>query len=372
MLKWFLKLLKILNYNLKLKSNIMNILIIKLSAIGDVIHTLPALNAIRKHYPNSKITWVVEEAAASIVQGHEALDRVLVSKRKKWLKGLLKSSSRNKSIKEISSFIRQLRDTNYDLVIDFHQLLKSGVVVWLARGKVKAGFDKGMQHMEHSYFFLNKPIPPVSMEHHALSRYLMLVQALGIPVKKVEYKLPVGKPHRQAIDKVLSENNMGNSKMLIAINPVAQWKTKLWENKKFSKLADCLIKTYKADIIFTGGPEDLPIVQDIIDNMKENALNLAGKTTLKILAALYEKTRFVISTDTGPMHLCVAVKTPVIALFGPTAPWRTGPFGPNHEVIRLGMECSPCFKRECMRKDLLCMRGIDVEDILERVDKLVR
>lgn len=345
----------------------MNILIIKLSAIGDVIHTLPALNAIKNHYPDSKITWIVEEAAASIVQEHEALDRVLVSKRKKWIKGMVKKSSRPGSIKAILSFIKELRDTEYDLVIDFHQLLKSGILVWLTKGRVKAGFDKGMQHMEYSYIFLNKPIPPVSMEHHALLRGLMLIESLGITAKQVEYRLPVSLEHRQEIEKILEKNKIKNSRMLIAINPVAQWKTKLWENKKFSQLADCLIKTYKADIIFTGGPDDLPVVQEIMNSMKEKAVNLAGKTTLKTLAALYEKTRFLISTDTGPMHLCASVGTPVIALFGPTAPWRTGPFGPNHEVIRLGLECSPCFKRRCYRKDIMCMKGIRVKDVMDRV-----
>ena len=104
--------------------------------------------------------------------------------------------------------------------------------------------------------------------------------------------------------------------------------------------------------------------------MKEKAVNIAGKTTLKTLAALYEQTMFVISTDTGPMHLCAAIGTPVVALFGPTAPWRTGPFGSSHEVIRLGLECSPCYKRECRRQDIMCMRGIEVADVMDKVKKL--
>ena len=123
----------------------MNILIVKLSAIGDVIHTLPALNAIRKRYPDAHITWLIEEAASSLIEGHTALNRVLVSKRKTWLKGLAGRSCLN-HIREACSFIKHLRDTRYDLILDFQSLLKSGVLIGLARGGQKIGFDKGMDH----------------------------------------------------------------------------------------------------------------------------------------------------------------------------------------------------------------------------------
>ena len=121
----------------------MNILIVKLSAIGDVIHTMPALNAIRRHYPDARITWLVEEAASGLLEGHEALDRVLVSKRKRWLKNL-RTSSRFEAVREAYRFVKELRDTHYDLIFDFQALLKSGILIALARGKRKVGFDKGL------------------------------------------------------------------------------------------------------------------------------------------------------------------------------------------------------------------------------------
>jgi ADP-heptose:LPS heptosyltransferase len=99
-----------------------------------------------------------------------------------------------------------------------------------------------------------------------------------------------------------------------------------------------------------------------------DAVNLAGETSLKMLAALYEKTAFLISTDTGPMHLATAVGKPVAAIFGPTAPWRTGPFGSGHQIIRAGLACSPCFKRQCRTAD--CMRQISVQDVLDAVKKM--
>ena len=348
----------------------MNILIVKLSAIGDVIHTLPAANALRERYPEAYITWVVEAAAAPLVEGHAALDRVLVSRRKQWARDLLAGNRRREALREIRGFIRALRDTRYDLVVDFQQLLKSGVIVSLARGGVKAGFGPGMQHMEMSYLSLNRRIPRVSMEHHALPRNLMLLKALGVPASGIVYRLPVDPADDRFVEKVLRKAGLAESRRLVAVNPVAQWETKLWPNDRFAVLADRLALEYGADIVFTGGPDDRPVVDDIRSRMTRPALDLTGRTTLRTLAALYRRARLVVSTDTGPMHLSAAVGTPVVAVFGPTAPWRTGPFGPGHAVVRLGPVCSPCFKRTCPRGDHLCMVGLGVDAVLKGVARL--
>ena len=345
----------------------MNILIVKLSAIGDVIHTLPALNALRRQFPDAHITWLVEEDAASLVEGHEALDRVLVSKRKRWMRGL-RTSSFFSTISEIYRFIKALRDTDYDMILDFQALLKSGVLIGLARGRRKIGFGKGLEHMEHSYIFLNERISAVDMEIHALSRGMMFIEALGIPSTTIEYKLPVSSHDYEKVDDLMRTYGISGAEPLIAINPIAKWETKLWPHKKFSQLADFLIERYDAKIIFTGGPDDDPTIQDITVAMKGRAVNLSGHTTLKMLSALYEKMVFVISTDTGPMHMAAAVGTPVVALFGPTAPWRTGPFGTGHQIVRVGPECSPCFKRECNTID--CMEQISVQQVIDAIHKL--
>ena len=346
----------------------MKILIIKLSAIGDVIHTLPALNAIRKRYPDAHITWLVEEAASSLVVEHEALDRVVISKRKRWVKGILGPSCLD-NIKEAYQFIKELRDTEYDLIIDFQGLLKSAVLITLARGKRKIGFDKGMEHMEHSYIFLNERIPPVNMDNHALLRNLMLINVLGIKSKEIEYKIPVSDHTRNITDELLERHEIKDPGILVAINPVAKWKTKLWNNRKFALLADRLVEKYNASVIFTGSQSDRSTIENIMSCMSQSTVNLAGETTLKTLAALYEKIEFLISTDTGPMHMAAAVGTPVIALFGPTAPWRTGPFGSEHKILRSGLDCSPCFKRQCSTID--CMNQISVEQVMDAVNSIL-
>ena len=344
----------------------MNILIVKMSAIGDVIHTLPALNALRAHFPNAHITWLVEEAAADLVIGHPSVDNVIVSKRKRWVKALF-SPSFPQALVKILSFIRALRETEYDMVIDFQGLLKSGVMVMLAKGKKKIGFDKGMEHAECSHLFYNHRIAPVSMEIHALKRGLMMLQALGVRADKIEYRLPVTSGDRDAVHSLLQKNGISTQEKIICINPQATWKTKLWDNKKFASLSDRIQERHGARIVFTGGPEDRPIIDTIISMANKACINLAGLTTLKMLAALYEQTDVLVTTDTGPMHLGAAAGTRVVAIFGSTAPWRTGPYGPNHVVVRSGVNCSPCFKRECEHRR--CIQEISVDKVMSAVDK---
>ena len=343
----------------------MNILIVKLSAIGDVIHTLPALNALRRHFPQARITWLVEEAAAGLIMGHPALDRVIVSRRKTWLKGL-RTGRRREYPGEMRSFVRLLRDTHYDVILDFQALLKSALLIALCRGTRKIGFGRGMAHMEHSYVFLNERIPAVSMEIHALVRNLMMLEPLGIRSREIVYDLPVSRQDRRAAQALLDGCGLGKTTPLVAVNPVAKWPSKLWGNRKFSRLADRMVEKNGAGLYFTGGPEDRPTVDAIIGGMRHPAVNLAGKTTLKTLAALYRRSDLLVSTDTGPMHLGAAVGTPVVAIFGPTAPWRTGPYGTGHRVIRHDSACSPCFKRVCEKMD--CMDRITVEQVFQAVD----
>ena len=344
-----------------------NILIVKLSAIGDVIHTLPALNAIRRHYPRARITWLVEEAAAGVVAGHPALDRILVSRRKHWLWGLM-GPARGRHVHEIMDFFKALRDTRYDMVIDFQASMKGGLLIALTRGRRKIGFGRGLEHQEHSYLFLNEKVPAVDMEIHALTRGLILLEKAGIPVERIAYRLPVSDRDRIDIRQMLAAAGIDRGARLVAINPVAQWETKLWDNAKFAGLADLLIERYDVTVVFSGGQADRPTVDAIVAAMRHTALNFAGRTSLMGLAALYERAVCLVSTDTGPMHLGAAVGIPVVALFGPTAPWRTGPFGKGHRVVRADCRCAPCFKRHCGTTH--CMTGISVEKVAAEIEQL--
>lgn len=338
-----------------------NILIVKTSAIGDVIHTLPALNALRRKYPEAQIDWLVEEAAADLVIGHKAVDTVLVSRRKAWVRDLKRGRVLT-ACKGVADFVKRLRATEYDLLIDFQGLLKSGIFVGLARAKRKVGFGKGMEHAEGSYIFLNEPIPPVNMDQHAAIRELLLLKAIGVESEEVVFDLPVGKEQREKVGQLLAAEGIDSAKVLVAINPMTTWETKHWRNERFARVADHLLNRGMA-VVFSGGPQDVRGIEEIRAAMTGKAVSLAGKTTLKDLAALYERVNLLITTDTGPMHLAAAVGTPVVALFGPTAPWRTGPFGSGHIILRAEIACSPCLKKQCERGHA-CMEQTTVDQVV--------
>ena len=349
----------------------MKILIVKLSAIGDVIHTLPALTALRRRYPDARIDWLVEDAAADLVQGHAALNQALVWRRREFVK-LLKAGKLSPAASLFFRTVLALRDTRYDLVIDFQALLKSSLWIFLARGRRKAGFGSGMAHSESSHLFLNERIPAVSMEVHALDRGLKLLQALGISESQVLYHLPVREEDQRAAEQLLAESGVSVDRPFVAINPVAKWPTKLWPPERFRELAAHLLKK-GFQVVFTGSREDRPLIDETAGTISSLVSRLDGQTTLKVLAAVFSSASVVVSTDTGPMHLAAAVGTPVVALFGPTAPWRTGPYGKGHVVLRAGVRCSPCFSRSCKSPELepmACMNSITVEQVAEAVSRL--
>lgn len=346
----------------------MKILIVKLSAIGDVIHTLPALNALRRHYPDAQIDWLVEDAAADLVQGHLALSRALVWHRREFAE-LFAAGKLIRATRVFMSCLRELRSCHYDLIIDFQALLKSSLWIFLAQGRRKAGFGKGMEHAENSHLFLNERIPAPSMEIHALDRGLKLIEALGIEGSQVIYDVPTDDSAAQAL---LEEKGIHPHRPLIAINPAAQWPTKLWGPEKFGKVAERLL-SHGYQVVFTGSREDGAMIDEIVYWNNAPMIRLDGQTTLKTLAALYRFCRAVITTDTGPMHLAAAVGTPVVALFGPTAPWRTGPYGDGHVVVRAGLSCSPCFMRSCRTiefENMACMKRITVGEVVEAVNNV--
>jgi 3-deoxy-D-manno-octulosonic-acid transferase/heptosyltransferase-1 len=339
-----------------------NILIVKLSAIGDVIQTLPSLAGLRMFYPDAHITWVVEEAAADLIKNHPYLDVVLVSRRKSWSREIRQGRFRE-PLKEIRAFIRNLRKRNYDLVIDFHGLLKSSIIVFLSRGKRKLGYDS---LQELSGLFLNEKIPE-DMDKHAVDRYLDFLRYLGAGIESAQFVLPPDKEAQARVQNLLLKYNLEDKKF-IAISPVALWETKLWNNEKFARLADLINDKLKVKVIFTGN-EKGPI-EEITSSMTTEKINLGGQTSLTELAFLYRKAKMVVSTDSGPMHLAAAVGTPVVALFGPTDPERTGPYGYGNTVIRTQLPCSPCLLKKCPTRK--CMEDISVEQVFAVVENINR
>jgi lipopolysaccharide heptosyltransferase I len=337
------------------------ILIIKLSAIGDVVQTLPALEAIKRAIPRSEIDWVVEEAAAGILENHPLISRLLLSRRKSWIRKLVRPATFLEGCRDISTFLSELRSVRYDIAVDFQGLLKSGILIGLSRSGRKIGFA-GTREL--SWLFLNERLPAYDPEKHAVERYLDVARHLGAIDPQPVCTLPIDRERRAMQERLAGAVKAGTR--VVVINPMARWRTKLWQEEKFAVLADRLIAERNATVIFTGGAADREVIARIRGLMHGEALDWSDDTTLKELAALAERADRFITTDTGPMHLAAAAGGRVVALFGPTAPWRTGPCGAGHAVVRTQIGCSPCFSRSCSI-GVRCMTDITVDDVLEAV-----
>lgn len=310
----------------------MEILIVKLSAIGDVVHTLPCLESLRAAYPESRITWLIEEDAYEIIKGHPCLDHVLVSRRKTWIKNIFKPSRSIQTIHEIGSFIRELKRTEYDIVVDFQGLFKSGILARISGSKRRVGYDKTR---ELSYLFLNERIFPYNPDSHAVQRYIHLARYAGGEAIEPRFFIPIQENNIECVKGFLKENNIKEGDKIIAINPCSGWDTKLWEWERFSILSDRITDILDAKIVLTGSEDDRALIDAISNKMQNPVCNTAGRMSLKDLAYLLSLVDIMVTTDTGPMHIASAVETPTIALFGPTAPCRTGPYGNNHSMSLL-------------------------------------
>jgi len=342
-----------------------NILIVKLSAIGDVVHALPFLEVLKNGFPEARIDWLVEESASRIIEGHPAIGRVIISRRKSWQDQMRKVRNLFPVMGEAARFLKDVRSREYDLIIDLQGLLKSGILVGLSKGKRKVGMSGSR---EGASLFLNEWPIRVDYDQHAIDRYLKVAESLGCGPVKWDGHIPISAPDRRLIDQILVSSGM-DKKPFVAINPIARWRTKLWRPERFAILADRIIDEMECEVVFTGSNLDEQIIGDITGVMKTGALNLAGQTNLKELAYFYSRCKLLITTDTGPMHMAVSMGCPVVALFGPTAPWRTGPYGKGHKVIRADVECSPCLKKRC--DHMKCMDDITVEKVFEGVRELI-
>jgi 3-deoxy-D-manno-octulosonic-acid transferase/heptosyltransferase-1 len=317
------------------------------------------------NFPNARIDWLVESEAAPIVEGHEAVDRLFVSRRKPWRNRIAASGRYGQVLQEVLRFVKEVRGCRYDAIIDLQGLLKSAVWVGLARGGAKIGLAGSR---EGAWMAYNRPPVPVDYDRHAIDRYLQAAEHLNCRRGDWDGRIPVSPKDRQRVEELTGCRRIHDMR-LVAVNPMARWTTKLWRPERFSELADRIARELSCHIVFTGSSADRAVIESIRGRMKHRALDLVGKTTLKELACLYSLCRVVVCTDTGPMHIAAAMGRPVVALFGPTSPLRTGPYGIGHRVLRAeGMACSPCFKKRC--DQTACMDAIQVEDVFTAVKEV--
>ncbi len=344
----------------RFSDEVRRILIVKPSSLGDIIHSLPVLWALRKIYPDAYIGWVVKEVWQDVLADNPLIDHLIILK---------------KGIGGIISAIRETRSLMFGTVIDLQGLFRSGIISFLSGAGERIGFSNAR---EFAHMFYNRKALVPSAPMHAVDRYMMTINTIRnhqIPLKppllkgeiEIRFPLYVNIEDADWVRKFLTENNLAGKQPLIAINPSARWVKKRWPAASYSALINQLIKELKAGIIIVGSKDDVPIAKEITSLVNERIGIATGKTSIRRLAALLEKVNMLITNDSGPMHIAAALGTPVVALFGPTDPELTGPYGRGHVVLRKHLDCSPCLRKPCTKGKPVCMEAITVEDVVEAV-----
>ncbi len=323
------------------------ILIIKPSSLGDVVHSLPFLNAINETFPYARIHWVIAKGLEGLFENHPMVNKLWIINKDRW-KDVKKLKE---TISEIRQLFRSFKSESYDLAIDLQGLFRSGILAYASKAPFRVGFKEAR---EGSVLFYTHKIE-VEREIHAVDRYLKIASAIGCEFTDVKFPMPFAKGSEKV--KRLKEE----IKDYAVIVPGARWKTKRWSHLNFGRLASMLdIKT-----LIVGSSGDAGLAESIEVNSKGKALSLAGKTDINELISIIRGARFVITNDSGPMHIAAALNIPVVAIFGPTNPVRTGPYGKNHVVIKSDIKCAPCYKKSC--DDVKCMESISVEMVFNKI-----
>ncbi len=335
------------------------ILIIRLSAIGDVIQTLPAIHALRKSFPNSHLTWILEEPSFSLLQGHPEVDEVIIFPKKE-LGKTLKDKGIIAALCYLKEFANQLKSRHFDLVIDFQNLLKSGVISYLSGAREKVGFGPGR---EGNRFFLTKVFPAPTSIAHYVDQELELVHLLGADTEEVSFVLPDYANEEKTIDAFLAENSITGKYFCIATGTT--WPSKCWTPEGMAKLADRLQDYGK--VIMIGSGQDSIIAEQTINKMSTIPIKAIGRFNLRELAVLIRRAAVFFGPDTGPMHLAVAVNTKTVVWMGPTDPNLKGPYPGRGFVVSLNLPCHPCRNKGCQPNR--CLTDLPFEMVWEAVKK---
>ncbi len=343
------------------REEIKRILIIKLGAVGDVIHTLPVLETLRTCFPQAHIGWAVEEAAAPILEGNPALNELIRLERKK-LRGM-------SGLAYFRRWLQWLRERQFDTVLDPHNLFKSGLIAYVSGASLRVGFKK---FREGNFLFMNRWVRPAVCYRHAVEKYLSLLEPLGIPESQWMFRFPLvwDQHDEEFIGRFWIEQGFGRGgakpETVVAVNPGANWPSKRWMPERYAQVADRLAKEHGNRILILWGPGERPLAERIAGAMSETSV-IAPETDLKRLMALIKRCRLLITGDTGPLHIAAALGVPTVALFGPSDPARNGPYGQGRAVVRSLIPPATHWQRKEIGDRW--MKAITVETVVETAMK---
>ena len=340
----------------------MRILIVRLGSIGDIVHTLPSLAAIRRVLPDAEISWVVESRAAEILRSNPLLDRLIEIDTKALRRGLMSGET----LRAPRQQLRLLRASAFDLALDFQGLIKSAMIARLSGARRIVGFAREALREPPSRLLLHETIS-IPRGLHVIRKNLALVEgALGIPIPRdadqFQFPIAVAQAHEDE-----AAEAVGVDRPYAILNPGGGWPTKLWSAEKFGLLADELWNHFRLYSLITSAPGEEELTDRALASSKSGKAR-AVSVSLKGFCALAKDADVYVGGETGPTHLAIAMRTPVVGLLGPTEWWRNGsPYSEDICVERTDIDCREnCHRRSCSK--WICM-DIDVERVLHAVSE---
>jgi heptosyltransferase-2 len=329
------------------------ILIRGVNWIGDAVMTLPAIRAIRKYYPQARISLLVNPAVAPLFENSNDIDEIIIYEpvfRK--LVGKLRLA-------------KILRKKRFSRAILLQNAFDAALIAFLARIPKRIGYNRDRRGV-----LLTDPIRYTNQDRnvHHIHYYLNLLTSAGIGAAYSHPWLRMTLQERLDARARLSELK----RPILGINPGATFgSSKRWLPERFAEVAGWFIRETRGSVVILGGKDDVTTGEEIYKQIPMNKLLLAGKTSLRELMALISECDVLVTNDSGPMHIAYAVGTPLAAIFGSTSPELTGPVGEGHAVIRTKIDCSPCFERTCHKDYIKCMFGINSEDVYANIIRLL-
>jgi lipopolysaccharide heptosyltransferase I len=368
------------------------ILLIKLSALGDVINSVPVLHKLRRRYPCARIDWVLRPAIGELIRHHPAASNVILLDRDAWKGGW---TDKWRLLAGLTKLVSELRSTRYDLVIDLQGQLRTAFLALATGAPVRIGFDRPRPEIqarsrrlppgafrhgwtgarEGSWVAYSHHIGIATLDAHAVDRYLRIGPMLGLDEDPADFSFPIPADAAARMDDLLLRRGIAGharESRVLLIAPGTIWETKHWLPARFAEVASHFLG--KGWVVLLAGSRRERSVCDEVERGARGAVNLAGETTLPELAALIQRAGLCLTNDSGPMHLAVALKRPVVSIFGPTDAVWIGPYGRLDATLSSDVPCRPCYLRE-LRKcphDHACMRGISATAVIERLEGLIR
>jgi lipopolysaccharide heptosyltransferase I len=346
--------LSILNVNSSRSGSRPRILIVRLSAFGDVIHGIPTLCALREAIPNAFIAWLVEGRMGDLLEDHPALDELIKVPRRFW-----------KSPLEIWRMSERLHALHFDTTIDLQCLTKSAVAAWLSGARRRIG-KAGEDGRELSRWIHNELVEADGT--HVIEHYLNMLRPLGIQSSNVQFDLRETAADAHGVEQFLRARGLAGRRFAL-LNPGAGWPSKMWPTVRYGAMARYLGRQHgMPSIALWGIPSERPMAERIVETSARNG-HLAPPTTMRELAALCRRAALFVGSDTGPMHLAVAVGTPTVSLHGPSRAEWCGAYGPENIRLQVRYEAGSATHRRST--DDSAMQEITLKMVYEACDQLL-